>query len=147
MGKRKRNISVSLRIIFSIYSYIRYPYNYLEPPWHYSPLEEQQGYVNLNPPRTYLTAQDIELNTYDDSSEFQLPHGVPQEAISQDRYELVPLPKMVYENFVPLIATRRIVCRRQTADRVAGEPSFQQFQNSSSMTSKLPEVEEMTYKF
>lgn len=128
--------------LFFVFSYINYPYNYLEPPWHYSPLEEQQGYVNLNPPRTHLTAQDLELNQIDD--EIQLPHGVPQEIVSQDRYEIIPLPKMVYENFVPLIATRRIVCRqRKTEHVVSGDSSFQQ---SSVITSTLPQVDEMTFK-
>jgi hypothetical protein len=47
---------------------------------------------------------------------------------------------MVYENFVPLIATRKIVCRQRKTERVSGEPS-------SIFTSKLPQVEEMTYKF
>jgi hypothetical protein len=128
------------------FSYINYPYNYLEPPWHYSPQEEQQGYVNLNPPRTHLTSQDIE-NNIDDSNEIQLPHGVPQEIISQDRYEIIPLPKMVYEHFVPLIATRRIVCRQQKSDRVNAESSFHQVQDSSIMASQLPGVEEMSYKY
>lgn len=79
----------------------------------------------------------------DDSDQIQLPYGVPQDIVSQDRYELIPLPKMVYENFVPLIATRRIVCRRQKCERVSGE---QQFQNPFGLASKLPDVEEMTYK-
>jgi hypothetical protein len=126
-----------------LFSYINYPYNYLEPPWHYSPLEEQQGYVNLNPPRTHLTAQDIESNFVDNFDEIQLPPGVPQEVISQDRYEVIPLPKMVYENFVPLIATRRIVCRQQKSERVSAQPSFHQ---SSIIASKLPQVDEMTFK-
>jgi len=128
----------------NLHGYINYPYNYIEPPWHYSSLEEQQGYVNLNPPRTHLTAQDIESNLVDDLNEIQLPHGVPQEIVSQDRYEFIPLPKMVYENFVPLIATRRIVCRQRKPERVSGEPSFQQ---SFMMTSQLPQVDEMTFKF
>lgn len=51
---------------------------------------------------------------------------------------------MVYENFVPLIATRRIVCRQQKTERVSGEPTFQQ---SSSIASKLPQVEEMTFNY
>ena len=135
-----------MRLLFW-FSYINYPYNYLEPPWHFSSLEEQQGYVNLNPPRPYLMAQDIELNTVDYSDEIELPYGVPQESVMQNRYELIPLPKMVYENFVPLIATRRIICRRQTSERVAAEPSSQQKENSFGMTSKLPEIEEMTFKF
>jgi hypothetical protein len=126
-----------------LFSYINYPYNYLEPPWHYSPLEEQQGYVNLNPPRTHLTAQDIESNYADNFDEIQLPPGVPQEVVSQDRYELIPLPKMVYENFVPLIATRRIVCRQQKPERVSGEPSFQQ---TSLIAAQLPQIDEMTFK-
>lgn len=135
------------QLSFFSFSYVRYPYNYIEPPWHFSPFEDQQGYVNHNPPRTHFTAQDLEFNTGDDTNDIQLPYGVPQEVISQDRYELVPLPKMVYENFVPLIATRRIVCRRQTADCVSGEAPAQQVRNSSTMASKLPEVEEMTFKF
>ena len=81
------------------------------------------------------------------SAEIQLPHGVPQEIISQDRYEVIPLPKMVYENFVPLIATRRIVCRQQKSDRVSSEPSFHQIQNPSGMVSQLPGVDEMTFRF
>ncbi|CAF3469726.1 unnamed protein product [Rotaria sp. Silwood1] len=121
-----------------------YPYNYIEPPWYFSQLDEQQGFVNLTPPRSFLTAQDLAFNSIDDSYNIQLPPGVPQNAISQDRYEIIPLPKMVYENFVPLIATRRIVCRRQISERVAGEPTFQQIANSSVMASKLPEVAEMT---
>jgi hypothetical protein len=51
---------------------------------------------------------------------------------------------MVYEHFVPLVATRKIVYRRQTADRVQGESSFQ---HSSLMASKLPAVEETTFRF
>jgi len=47
---------------------------------------------------------------------------------------------MVYENFVPLIATRRIVCRQNRPHRVSAEPSF-------TMASQLPQVDEMTYKF
>lgn len=130
------------------FSYINYPYNYLEPPWHYTDMEEQQGYVNHHPPRSHLTAQEIESNTGDDPSEIQLPAGVPQEPISQDRYELIPLPKMVYENYVPLIATRRIVYRRPPSGRPSTDSSFQHMHNSSSLTaSKLPEVDEMTYKF
>lgn len=123
--------------------YINYPYNYLEPPWHYSQLEEQQGYVNHNPPRTYLTAQEIEGGYAEDYQEINLPHGVPQEVVSQDRYEIIPLPKMVYENFVPLIATRRIVCRQSRPERVSAEPTYP---TSSLITSKLPQVDEMTYQ-
>ncbi|CAF3166997.1 unnamed protein product [Rotaria socialis] len=130
----------------NLHGYIKYPYNYIEPPWHFSPLDEQQGHVNLNPPRSHLTAQDIESNTIDDFDTIQLPYGVPQDIVSQDRYESIPLPKMVYENFVPLIATRRIVCRRQTSEHVSGEASFQQYPNHSGMVSKLSEVEEMTFK-
>jgi len=51
---------------------------------------------------------------------------------------------MVYEHFVPLIATRRIVCRQRKPERVSGEPSFQQ---SFMMASQLPQVDEMTFKF
>ncbi len=72
-----------------------------------------------------------------------MPHGVPQEIVSQDRYEIIPLPKMVYESFVPLIATRRIVCRQQKPERVSAQPSFYQ---SSTMASQLPQVDEMTFK-
>ena len=133
----KNNSFIRNHFLFLLFSYINYPYNYLERPWHFSPLEEQQGYVNLNPPRSYLTAQDIQSNLVDDLNEIQLPHGVPQEAVSQDRYEFIPLPKMVYENFVPLIATRRIVCRQPRPAHVSAEPSFHN-------TSKLPQVDEMT---
>ena len=118
-----------------VYSYINYPYNYLEPPWHFSPLEQQQGYVNLNPPRSYLTAKDIELNQIDDFNEIELPHGVPQQSISEDRYEIIPLPKMLYQNFVPLIATRKIVCHQSKST-----------QPTSVMTSQLPQVDEMTFQ-
>lgn len=121
------------------FSYINYPYNYIEPPWHFSSLEEQQGYVNLNPPRTYLTAADLEAN-FDDSNEIQLPAGVPQEVVSQDRYEFIPLPKMVYDNYVPLIATRKIVCRQQKSERVSSE-------HSSLFASKLPEINETSFQF
>lgn len=51
---------------------------------------------------------------------------------------------MVYENFVPLIATRRIVCRQSRPDRVSGEPNYPL--PSSLMTSKLAQVDEMTYQ-
>ncbi len=102
--------------------------------------------MNHNPPASHLTAQDIESNAVDDSDQIQLPRGVPQEPNSQDRYETIPLPKMLYENFVPLIATRRVVYRRPTSDRVSAEPTFQYTQNSSSMASQLPEVDEMSYK-
>jgi hypothetical protein len=54
---------------------------------------------------------------------------------------------MVYENFVPLIATRRIVCRQQKSDRVSSEPSFHQIQNPSEMASQLPGVDEMTFRY
>lgn len=123
---------------FFSFSYINYPYNYLEPPWHYSNQEEQQGYVNHNPPRTHLTANDIEGGFDEDYNEINLPHGVPQEAISQDRYEIIPLPKMVYQNFVPLVATRRIVCRQSRPERVSAEISYPH--------SKLAQVDEMTYQ-
>ena len=76
-----------------------------------------------------------------------LPHGVPQEILSQDRYEFIPLPKMIYDNYVPLIATRRIVYRRPTPSRVNASAPFQQQANASSMASKLPEVEEMSFQF
>ena len=110
-------------------SYVNYPYNYIESPWYFDQADEQQGAVNHNPPRAFLTGQD--LQTEEEPVELQLPHGIPQEPISQDRYELIPLPKMVYENFVPLVATRRIVYRRPAPHHA----------------STLPEVEEMTYKF
>jgi hypothetical protein len=76
-------------------------------------------------------------------NEIQLPPGVPQEVISQDHYELIPLSKMVYGNFVPLIAIRRIICRQQKPERVSTQPSFHQ---SSIIASKLPQVDEMTFK-
>jgi ribosome-associated toxin RatA of RatAB toxin-antitoxin module len=107
-----------------LFSYINYPYNYLEPSWHFSPLEEQQGYVNLNPPRTHLTAQDIQSNIADNFDEIQLPPGIPQEVISQDHYELISRSKMVYENFVPFIATRRVVCRQQRLERQVDEMTY-----------------------
>ncbi|CAF0735114.1 unnamed protein product [Adineta steineri] len=131
----------------NFHGYINYPYNYLEPPWHFTEIEDQQGYVNHNPPRSHLTADDIENNTVDDTLDIQLPSGVPQEPISQDRYEIIPLPKMVYENYVPLIATRRIVYRRPQSNRASTDLTSQQTQNSSFTASKLPQVDEMTYKF
>ncbi|CAF0804637.1 unnamed protein product [Rotaria sordida] len=132
-------------VLRNLHGYIKYPYNYIEPPWYFNQLDEQQGFVNLQPPRSYLTARDIAINTIDESHNMQLPHGVPQNPITQDRYELIPLPKMVYENFVPLIAARRIVYHRQTPGRVAGEAPSQNIENSFVMAS-LPEVEEMTVK-
>ena len=109
---------------------MNYPYNYVESPWYYDQADEQQGAVNHNPPRAFLTGQDLQAG--EQFNELQLPFGIPQKSISEDRYELIPLPKLVYENFVPLVATRRIVYRRPPP------PSF---------ASTLPEVEEMTYKF
>lgn len=54
---------------------------------------------------------------------------------------------MLYENFVPLIATRRLVYRRPTSDNVSAEPPPQHSQNSTYVASQLPQVEEMTFKF
>ena len=45
---------------------------------------------------------------------------------------------MVYQNFVPLIATRRIVCRQSRPERVSAEMSYPH--------SKLAQVDEMTYQ-
>jgi len=123
----------------NLHGYINYPYNYIEPPWYYSNLEEQQGYVNLNPPPTHLTAADLQ-NNVDDSHDINLPAGVPQEVVSQDRYEFIPLPKMVYDNFVPLIASRKISYRNQHSARVSSE-------NRSLFASNLPDVNETTFQF
>ncbi|CAF2502871.1 unnamed protein product [Rotaria sp. Silwood2] len=133
-------------VLKDLHGYIKYPYNYIEPPWYFSEVDEQQGFVNHKPPRSHLTARDLASNLTDDTYQMQLPLGVPQNNVSQDRYEFVPLPKMVYENFVPLIAARRIVYHRQTSQRVAGEAPYQYLENSFAMASKLPEVEEMTVK-
>jgi len=132
----------------NFHGYINYPYNYIEPPWHFDQSDEQQGLVNHNPPRSYYKGPEVEYGGFDDQQDFELPYGIPQSIVSKDRYEIIPLPKMAYQHFVPLTATRRLVFRRQTAERVHALPSVRQRQNSAaanSMASQLPQIEEMTY--
>jgi hypothetical protein len=128
--------------------YVNYPYNYIEPPWYFDQSDEQQGSVNHHPPRSYLTGKDLQSGSGQDEQEIELPYGIPQEVVSQDRYEFIPLPKMVYENYVPLVATRRIVHRRPANERVQAERSFRSAAHRPSVIdTRLPRVEEMTFKF
>ncbi|CAF1561127.1 unnamed protein product [Didymodactylos carnosus] len=95
-----------------MYGYINYPYNYIEPPWHFDNNDEQSGMVNHNPPPAAINVKDLEYIDTDTSFTDTLPPSVPHTMVHSERHEWVPLPKLLYDHFVPLVPTRRLVFRR-----------------------------------
>ncbi|CAF0876889.1 unnamed protein product [Didymodactylos carnosus] len=157
----------------NLYGYINYPYNYIEPPWHFDNNDEQSGMVNHNPPPAAININDLEYTDTDMSFADTLPPSVPHTMVHSERHEWAPLPKLLYDHFVPLVPTRRLVFRRDmnARDFAFATEKPRLYSNSSeypnyntepsteipsslgnilhdidASANQLPEVEEMTYR-
>ncbi|CAF0727077.1 unnamed protein product [Didymodactylos carnosus] len=96
----------------NLYGYIDYQYNYIEPPWHFDSNDERRGIVNHNPPPAAITINDLQHTDTDISYSHTLPQSIPNNVVHNERYDWAPLPTLLYENFVPLLPTRRLIFRR-----------------------------------